>query len=135
MSIGGDPGWNPLSHSSGREKERFSRGLILSLTELDIHQVPVPINGPIQVDPTSFHLEIRLVAIPTRSDSPAAMFAQGLTQHGSPLGFPLSDCFMGKHDTAVQEHFCKIAEAEFVTYAPEYYEADNIGRVLQTIKV
>jgi hypothetical protein len=41
---------------------------------------------------------------------------------------------MGKLDATVQEYFCPITEAEFVTDAPEYDEADHSGRVLQAVE-
>jgi len=106
---------DPISNHSCRTKERLSRCLILSLTEEDIHQVSVSINGLAQVNPTPFPLQIRLGAIPTLSYPPASICAQALIQHGGKFGFSRSDGFMSKHDTTVQERFRKRPKAEFVT--------------------
>jgi hypothetical protein len=58
VPVSRDPGRDSVSHCSSRAKEGFGRGLILPLTEEDIHQVPVSINRTVQVNLAPFHFEI-----------------------------------------------------------------------------
>jgi len=68
-------------------------------------EVPVPIYGPVEVDPVAFHLSetshrntqyVRLA----RSDVCA-----GPHSTRGKLGFPFANRFRDKHNTALQDHF------------------------------
>jgi hypothetical protein len=84
VPIGRDPSRNTVRHHPRRTQACLSHCLILPLTEENIHQVAVPINGPVEVASAAFHLEIQLLALPTLSTSPAAIFAQGALSSPAP---------------------------------------------------
>src|SRR5215510_9585025 len=104
MSIGGDAVRDYLGDGPGRPKKRLSGSTVSRLTQIDVNQVPVPIDRAVEIGPASFHFEIRLVTIPASSHSAPPMLAEGLTQHGGQLGFPLPHCFVSKDDASLKEH-------------------------------
>jgi len=86
MSIGR----NPVGHTAGdgpsRAEERLGSRLILALAQQHVHQVAVPIDGAIEVDPSALHFQIGFVTVPAapcsstlRNQGPSAVAERKLT--------------------------------------------------------
>ena len=87
--VGSDSVRYTASDGSSRTEERLGSRLILALAQQHIDQVAVPINGPIEVDPTPLHFQIGFVAVPAPPHLPTPLPPESLAQHGSQFGFPL----------------------------------------------
>jgi hypothetical protein len=61
VSVTGDPRRDTTGDGACRAEEGLRRRLVSLLTEQDIHQVPIPVNGAVEVDQAPFHFEERLV--------------------------------------------------------------------------
>ncbi len=105
VAITGNSLRDTTGDGAGGAKEGFCRCLIPLLTEQDIHEVPISIDGPVEIDQAPFHFEERLVDIPPASNSPSSMLAQRLAQQGGKLGFPLPYSLMSENQASLQEHF------------------------------
>src|SRR5918992_267035 len=134
MSVTSNPRRDTTGDGACRAEEGFRRRLVPLLTEQNIHQIPIPINGAIEVSQAPFDFDERLVDVPAAPDSPASMLAQCLAQEWSELGLPLPYRFVGKDQATFQEHFWQIPETQFVAHTPEHHETHDIGRVLQVVE-
>src|SRR4030095_892630 len=90
VSISRDPVRHTIGDSPCGTKERLSGCLILALAQQHIHQVAIPINGPIEVDSPTLDLQIGLVTVPASPYLPTSVFAECLAQHRSQFAFPLT---------------------------------------------
>ena len=86
VSISRDPVRHPIGDSPCGTKERLSGCLILALAQQHVHQVAIPINGPIEVDSPTLDLQIGLVTVPAaprastpRNQGPSAVAERKLT--------------------------------------------------------
>src|SRR5215471_6226577 len=57
VSITGDALRDTTRDGARRAEEGFRRGLVARLAQPDIDQIPIPINGPVEVDQAPFHFE------------------------------------------------------------------------------
>src|SRR5262249_2731744 len=79
MSITGDALRDATGDRARGAEEGFRPCLVLLLPQRDIDEIPLPINGPVEVGHAPFHLDAGLVHVPAAPDSPTPMLAQGLT--------------------------------------------------------
>lgn len=70
VSITGDPRRDMTGNGARGTKEGLGCCLVPLLTEQDIHQVPIPINGAVEVDQAPFYFDARLVDVPTAGATP-----------------------------------------------------------------
>ena len=94
MAVSRDAVRNTTSDSMGRAEARLGGGLILAFAEPHVHQVTVPINGPIEVDTTTLHFQIGFVTISAPSHLPTSVFAEGFAQYRGQFNLPLTHGFM-----------------------------------------
>ena len=99
MSVTGDPRRDTTGDRARGAKEGLCRRLVPLLTEQDIHQVPLAINGAVEVDQTPFHFEVSFVDVPAAANSASPVLAQCLAQQWGELRFPFSYRFVGKDQT------------------------------------
>src|SRR5215212_3425685 len=104
MAVSRDSVRNTASDSTGGAEERLGGGLILAFAEQNVHQVTVPINSPIEVDPTTLHFQIDFVTIPAPSHLPTSVFAESFAQHRSQFSLPLTHGFMREDHTPLEKH-------------------------------
>ena len=86
VSISRDPVRHTIGDSPCGTKERLSGCLILALAQQHVHQVAVPIDGGIEVDPSALHFQIGFVTVPAapcsstlRNQGPSAVAERKLT--------------------------------------------------------
>lgn len=79
------------------------------LTQLRINQIAVSIDGTIEVTPFPMHFEVGLIHVSGVSCLPTSLGSELIGDEGSKPRFPIPDRFMGKRETAGQEHFREIA--------------------------
>ena len=72
MPIGRHPLWHTTGDGPRGAEERLGRRLVALLTQQNVDEVPIAINGPVQVGPASFHFNIR-------SSGPGEFHPQSLT--------------------------------------------------------
>ena len=58
MSVTGDPRRNTTGDGAGGAKERLRCRLVPLLTEQDVDQIPIAINGAVEVDQAPFHFDV-----------------------------------------------------------------------------
>ena len=134
MAVSRDLVGHTVGDSPGRAEERLSGGLILAFAEQNVHQVPIPINSPIEVDPTTLHFQIGFVTVPAAPYFPAPLLTEGLAQHWCQFGFSLAHGFMSECHTSFKKHLGQITQAEFVTHTPQHHQTDYIGRVMHAVE-
>src|SRR3954467_9866760 len=78
-------------------------------SEQYVDQVPVPVDGAIQIAPAPVHLQVCLIHIPAAAHLAAPAPPQLLGQGRREFGLPLPDRLMTEHDAAHGEHLGQIA--------------------------
>ena len=134
MAIGCDPSRNTISNRTGRAEECFGGGPVPRLTEINIHQIPVPIYRTVPIGPAALHFQIGLIRVPACPYLSTSLLTQGLAQNGCKFSFPLPDGFMGKGYPTIETHLGQITQTEFVTDAPQHHATDDIRRIEQTVE-
>ena len=134
VAVGRDPIRGHAGDRLGGAEERLSGRHVAVLAEQHVDQVPVPVDGAIQVAPAPVHLEICLIHVPAAAHLAAPAPPQILGQGRGELGFPLPDGLMAEHDAAHGEHLGQIAQAQLVAQAPEHHEGDDIGGILGPVQ-
>jgi len=100
------------------------------LAQQGIDQVPVGVNGPVEVAPASVHLHIRLITMPLAPCFAAPLRPQSLVQQGSEAILPLLHRLVGERTAAREDHLGHVAQAQFVAQTPEDHEQGAVGRHL-----
>src|SRR4051812_43603948 len=134
MAIRRDPVRGYAGHHLAGAEERLSGCHIAVFTEQHVDQVPVPVDGTIEITPASMHLHIRFIDMPTAAHLTAPAPPQLLGQGGGELGFPVPDGLIAEHDAAHSEHLGQIPQGQFVAQAPEHHEGDDIGGILGPVQ-
>ena len=99
----------------GRAEERLSGFLIAGFAQVDIDQVAVAVNCPVQILPPATYFDVCLVSIPAAAGLAPAALAQSIGEQRHQLVLPVTDRFVAEVDAADQEHLRQIAQAELVT--------------------
>ena len=68
VSVGGHLFRTAFSHRLGTAEEASGRGPISFGTEPEVDELPVSVNGAIEITPASAHLEIRFIHIPANAE-------------------------------------------------------------------
>jgi hypothetical protein len=113
--VGGDLVRRRSGHRDGRAEEGFGGFLIASFAQVDIDQVVVAVDRPVQILPLATHLDVCLVSIPAAAGLAPASLAQSIGEQRRQPGFLVTDRFVAEDDAADQEHLRQIAQAELVT--------------------
>jgi hypothetical protein len=97
MPIGCDRRWSMTNHSQSLREELLCSVHIPLFTQPRINQVPIVINGSIEVAPFSPHFDVCFINMPRFSCLTMPFCAQLICDHrGKPL-LPVSNRLMGKH--------------------------------------
>lgn len=91
MPVGCNALRNTFGDCACGTEECFRRAVAL-LTQQDIDEIALAINGTVQVGPAPFHFDIGLVNIPASTNSAPSMLAQSFTHQGGQLCFPRICC-------------------------------------------
>src|SRR4051812_8095565 len=134
VAIGRDPVRCHPSHRFGRPKERLRGFHVAVLAEQHVDQVPVPVDGAIEIAPPPLHFQVCLIHIPAAAHRAAPAPPQLLGQGRRELGFPLPDRFIAEHDAAHGEHLGQVAQAQLIAQASEHHESDDIGGILGSVQ-
>jgi hypothetical protein len=115
-------------------EERFGGFLIAGLAQVDVDQVAVAVDRPVQVLPLTGNFDIGFIDIPAAAGLAPASPAQGLGEPRRQLGFPVTDRLVGEHDAADQEHLCQVAQAELVAQPQKYDQENHVGWQLKPVQ-
>ena len=95
-------------------KEGFSRRHISRLTQSDIHQIPVLIDGAIEITPPALDSNIRLIHMPDFAHFPLALGPQLISKNRRKAFLPSPHRLVGEFKAAHEEEFRYISVAQFV---------------------
>jgi hypothetical protein len=94
-------------------------------TETEIHGIAIPVHGTVQINPSSAHLQIRLVDTPGSADF-ACIASPALFELRHILLDPMHDGRMPKFQFAFC-HLDKIAQAELIAKVPSDTQEDHLS--------
>jgi hypothetical protein len=112
--------------AKGIAEERLGRRYIPLLTETEIHGIAVPVHGTVQINPSSAHLQIRLVYTPGSADFTCIASPALFELRHIPLD-PTHDGRMRKFQFAFCHHLDKIAQAELIAKVPSDTQEDHLS--------
>jgi len=104
------------------------------LAEHRIEQVPIPVDGAVEIAPVASDLHVGFVEIPGDAAATATLPAEPVGKEWSEAGFPLADRFVRDGEASEEELLRDVTEAELVAEAPKDRVEDDIGRVLELIE-
>jgi hypothetical protein len=97
----------------GRTEEGFGGFLIAGFAQVDVNQVAVTVDRPVQILPLIRDFDVRFTDIPAATSLAFAAPAQGIGQQRRQPGFPVADRFMAEHQAAQQQDLRQVPQAEF----------------------
>ncbi|MCM8739339.1 hypothetical protein M5E06_35275 [Azospirillum sp. A1-3] len=118
----------------GGTEERLGGGLFTGRAQVDIDQIAVGVDGPVQVLPLPGDLQVRLIHVPVPADFALAPFAQGPGEQLRQLGFPVAHRLVREDQPAQQQDFCQVAQAELHPEALQHNKKGHIGGDLQPVQ-
>ena len=108
--------------------------LISVFTEHGIKQVPISIDGTVQVTPAATDFDVRLVQIPGGASLAATFGAKILTDHRRKSELPGPYGLVADLESTLQKEFCHIAETELVFQTPENSEQYDVSRKMEIVE-
>jgi hypothetical protein len=81
----------------------------------EVDGLAISINGPVQVFPLTFDLDVRLIHSPALTDRALVAFPKGCLQLRCELLNPAVDCGMVNLDPSLRHHFLQIPAAQWVS--------------------
>ncbi len=99
-----------------------------------IHELPVPVNRTIQIDPPSTHLYIRLIHVPTAAHSAVPSAPDLVSQQRSKSRFPVPHGFITELIAANQKQLHQIAQTELEQQPEQHHLKHDVRGHLQEIK-
>jgi len=131
-------GRNPIRCDTGELERLGEEGLGCSHVPLPaqpaIHQVPIPVDGSVQVAPLATDLDVGLVYVPAAAHSPFSMTTESIADHRPEPCFPSADRLMSELEAALEEHLAQISKAEFIAQPPADHEEDDVGGELEEVE-
>ena len=134
-------GCHPVRHKASnrpcRAKESLGRLHVTGRAQHRVDQVPVAIDGPIQIAPLALNLEVGLICIPTLPrPTPCAMtpFAQSFAHDGQQLRLPPTDTFVADGEPAQQHDLAEISQRQSVAQPAKHHERDDIARQRRAVQ-
>lgn len=97
----------------GTTEETLGRDPVSLRTQHRVNQLPLFVNGSMQINPTSTHLHIRLIHVLTATHLAFPSAPDLVGQQGRKPGFPVPHRFMTKLMAKDQKHLHQIAQAQF----------------------
>src|SRR4051794_9647439 len=134
VAVGRDPVRRDAGDRLRGAEERLSGRHVAVLAEQHVDQVPVPVDGAIQIAPAPMHFQVCLIYIPAAAHLAAPAPPQLLGQGRRELGFPVPDRLVAEHDAAHGKHLGQVAQAQLVAQAPEHHEGDDVGGILGPVQ-
>src|SRR5262245_8741240 len=111
MAIRGDALWDHTGYRPGGTEKGLGRCKVACLAEPHIDQIPVAVDGTVEILPLTLNPHVSLVHIPTVANLAVAPFAQYLTQERGQHALPGPYGFMGKDHTSLEKHLCQVSQA------------------------
>ncbi len=116
-------------------QETACRRPIPLLAEHRVQQVPIPVDGAVEVAPVSAGPHIGLVEVPGAAGLAVALGAQSFTEQRRKADLPAPDRLMRHRVPTLKKQFRDISEAELVApQPPEDGQGDNVGGKLEVVK-
>src|SRR3954454_19010448 len=134
MAVGGDLLGLDLGDRLGGAEEGLGGGHIAGLAQVNIDQVAVAVDRPVEIAPLPSDLDVGFIDVPAAADLAGPPLAQTLGEPRRQLGLPVPHRLVGEHEAADQEHLCQIPQAQLVTQSPEDHEKHDVGRDLDPVQ-
>jgi hypothetical protein len=126
IAVQSDADGSPPVRAKGLAEECLGRRYIPLRTETEIHGIAVPVHGTVQINPSSAHLQIRLVYTPGSADFACTASPALFELRQIPLD-PTHDGRMRKFQFAFCHHLDKIAQAELIAKVPSDTQEDHLS--------
>ena len=134
MLVGGHLVRGCSGNRHGRAEEGFGGFLIAGLAQVDVDQVAVAIDRPVQVLPLARNFDVRFIDIPAPAGFALAPLAQGIGEQRRQSGFPVADRFMAEHQAAQKQDLGEIPQAEFHPQPPQHDQKNYVGWQLKPVQ-
>jgi hypothetical protein len=115
-------------------KEAAGRIAVAVLAEHRIQEIPVSVDGAVEIAPVASDLHVGLVEIPGDAAAVTTLLAEPVRQGWKRSGPPLAHRLVRDGEASEEEQLRDVTEAELVAEAPEDRVEDDIGRVLELIE-
>ena len=104
------------------------------LAQHRVDELAVPVDGAVQVTPTSRDLHVRLVDVPGLPGTAAPPGAELVGEQRCEAELPAADGLVRHLIAALEHQFGNISEAELVAQALHDGEQDDVGREVEIIE-
>ena len=118
----------------GGAEERLGGFLIAAFAQIDVNQITVAVDCPVQVLPLASHLDVGFVDIPAAASFALAALAQGIDEQRRQLCLSGADRLVAEHQAAQQQDLRQVAQAEFHPKPPQHDQKDHVGWQLEPVQ-
>ena len=102
--------------------------------QVNVDEVTVAIDRPVEIAPLTGDFDVRLVDVPAPAGLAGSALAQALGEQRRQLGFPVTDRLVGEHDAPDQKHFRQITQAQLVAQPPKDDQEHDVSRHLDPVE-
>ena len=134
VPVSGDLLGLDLGDRSGGAEERLGGSHIAGLTEIDIDQVAVTIDRPVEIAPLTGDFDVGLVDVPAPAGFAGPALAQAFGDQRRQLGLPIPHRLVGEHEAPDQEHLRQLTQAQLVAQPPKDHEEHDVGWNLDPVQ-
>jgi hypothetical protein len=124
---------NPTRHRPSRAAKRLGCGELPGVTALPIDQVPVPINGPVEIRPPTLDAHGGFIAVATFSNRAATLLTSKRRQHGCQPSCPVAPWFRGEDEAPREKPLGQVPPTQLVPNPSPDHQTDAIGGRWETI--
>jgi hypothetical protein len=134
MPIGRHPFWSVTDDVESLLEKALGGLQISLLAQSGVHQIPIPIDGTIEITPFAMDADVRFIDVPRGSCLPASLSTQLIRHERGKTRFPVSNGLMRELKASLQKHLGQVTQAQLIPQPPQHNEQNNIGGVLQKVE-
>jgi hypothetical protein len=134
MPVGRHPFWCLLGDLQRIPQKAFGRIHIPVFTEHRIDEIPITINGSVEIIPGSANANVGFVAMPGPTSLSLPLGSEFVTEEWSETTFPVAHGFMSEFKASFQKHFSKVTKVQVVVHAPGDDQKNDVGWEFEIIE-